>query len=147
MAPVVKKIRTPFEMFLRKLVYKDMCRSNIETVLKLLRKSHWDDPNVVHSLRKVFFKIWKLKYSNLHLLAFMIAELSRFYPHFGIEVVDNTLEEIRLGMEKNLFKQNQRRIAFVKFLGELYNYRMIDATTIFDTLYLLLRFGHRKPIT
>ncbi len=59
-------------------------------------------------------------------------------------VIDNLLEKITLGLEQNDFKFNQRRIAEVKYLGELYNYKMVDSPLIFDTLYRIVTFGHRK---
>ncbi|KAJ3259607.1 hypothetical protein HK103_002161 [Boothiomyces macroporosus] len=141
-----KKVREPIELFLRKLIYKDLSRPNARATLKLLRKVNWEDELTKKTLQKLFFKIWKVKYSNLNLMAFLIAELSRFYPSFGVSVVDSCLEQIRIGLELNLFKQNQRRLACIKFLGELYNYRMVHSHVIFDTLYLLLRFGHENGI-
>ena len=36
---------------------------------------------------------------------------------------------------------NQRRIAQVRYLGELYNYRMIDSAVIFSTLFSFITFG------
>ena len=121
-----------------------MKRSSVEKILKLLRKLDWNHSLTQKIVKKIFYKIWKVKFSNLHLMAFLVAELSRFYPSFGVAVVDNALENVRIGLERNIFKHNQRRIAVVKFFGELYNYRMVDSGTIFDTLYLLLRFGHGK---
>nr|XP_014342624.1 PREDICTED: regulator of nonsense transcripts 2 [Latimeria chalumnae] len=38
-------------------------------------------------------------------------------------------------------KFNQRRISSVKFLGELYNYRMVESAVIFRTLYSFISFG------
>jgi len=29
-------------------------------------------------------------------------------------------------------------------LGELYNFRMVDSSVVFDTLYLLINFGHER---
>ena len=58
-----------------------------------------------------------------------------------MQVVDGILEEIRIGMEINHPKYNQRRIAMVKFLGELYNYRLVDSAVIFKTLYSFITFG------
>ncbi|KAF9612263.1 hypothetical protein IFM89_038685, partial [Coptis chinensis] len=52
------------------------------------------------------------------------------------------LEEIRLGLELNDYSFQQRRIAHMRFLGELYNYEHIDSSVIFETLYLILAFGH-----
>lgn len=61
-------------------------------------------------------------------------------------VIDNLLENIILGLEQNDFKFNQRRLAEAKYLGELYNYKMVDSPVIFDTLYRIVVFGHRKSL-
>ena len=50
------------------------------------------------------------------------------------EVIDSVMEDVRLGMEINKHKHNQRRIAMVKFLAEMYNYRLIDSSLIFKVL-------------
>lgn len=47
-------------------------------------------------------------------------------------------------LQQNNFKYNQQRVATVKYLGELYTYRMIDARLVLDTLWSLVTFGHRK---
>ncbi|KAK1570480.1 hypothetical protein Q3G72_002606 [Acer saccharum] len=52
------------------------------------------------------------------------------------------LEEIRLGLELNDYGMQQRRIAHMRFLGELNNYEHVDSYVIFDTLYLILINGH-----
>lgn len=52
------------------------------------------------------------------------------------------LEEIRRGLELNDYSMQQQRVAFMRFLGELYNYELVDSSVIFDTLYLILSFGH-----
>ena len=57
-------------------------------------------------------------------------------------VIDNLLENVTVGLEQNDFKFNQRRLAEVKYLGELYNYKMVDSPVIFDTLYRIVTFGH-----
>jgi regulator of nonsense transcripts 2 len=61
-----------------------------------------------------------------------------------IRVVSRVLESISSGLEHNDFRFYQRRIAEVRFLGELYNYRMLDHPVIFDTMYRILTFGHGK---
>ncbi|KAJ3127315.1 hypothetical protein HK098_006494 [Nowakowskiella sp. JEL0407] len=142
----VTKERTPIELYVRKLIYFDLSKKNVEKCLKQLRKLNWEDASIRALMTKIFFKIWKVKFSNLHLMAFMVSELSRYYSDFGLSVVDNALEEIRIGLEMNLFKHNQKRIAVVKFLGELYNYRMVDSNIIFENLYLILRFGHENGV-
>lgn len=97
---------------------------------------------VVAILEKIFSKPGKVKYGNIHLLAFLASSLWRYHQDFVITVIDNVLEHIVLGLEQNDFKYNQRRIAEVKYLGELYNYKMVEHPVVFDTLYRIMLFGH-----
>ena len=55
------------------------------------------------------------------------------------------MEDIRLGLEANESANQQRRIAGMRFLGELYAYRVVDSALVFDTLHLLLFFGIHTP--
>jgi regulator of nonsense transcripts 2 len=87
----------------------------------------------------------KVKYGNIHLLAILASALYRYHQDFVIGIVDNILEQITLGLEQNDFKFNQKRVAEVKYLGELYNYKMVDSPVIFDSLYRIITFGHGKP--
>lgn len=71
-------------------------------------------------------------------------DLQRYHPSFAIAVVDQVLEDIRRGLEQNVYSTNQRRVATMKYLGELYIYRLLGSGIIFDTLWSLVTFGHRK---
>jgi len=144
-AAIQQKERTPIDLFIRKLVYLDMNPRNYTKILKQIKKLHWEETEVVAILEKVFSKPGKVKYGNIHLLAILASALYRYYQDFVITVIDNVMESIVLGLEQNDFKFNQRRIAEVKYLGELYNYRMVDHPVIFDTLYRILTFGHGGP--
>ncbi|KAL3469959.1 armadillo-type protein [Aspergillus californicus] len=139
---IQQKERTPMESFIRKLIYLDMNKRNYTKVLKSVRKLHWEEPEVVTILERVFSKPAKVKYGNIHLLAILGSALYRYHQGFVIGIVDNVLEYITLGLEQNDFKFNQKRIAEAKYLGELYNYKMIDSPVVFDTLYRIVTFGH-----
>ncbi|KAL6247761.1 mRNA decay protein [Rhinocladiella similis] len=141
-AAIQQKERTPMELFVRQMIYMDMTKRNYMKVLKTIRKLHWEEKEVVTMLQKIFSKPGKVKFSNIHLLAVLLQALYRYHQDFAIGVIDNILEQITLGLEQNDFKFNQRRVAEVKYLGELYNYKMIDSTVIFDTLYRIVTFGH-----
>ena len=141
-AAIQQKDRTPTELFIRQLIYMDMTKRNYMKILKTIRKLHWEEKEVVTMLEKIFSKPGKVKYSNIHLLAVLLGALYRYHQDFAISVIDNILEQVTLGLEQNDFKFNQRRIAEVKYLGELYNYKMVDSTVIFDTLYRIITFGH-----
>ncbi|KAH0565357.1 hypothetical protein GP486_001258 [Trichoglossum hirsutum] len=146
-AAITQKERTPTELFIRKLIYLDMNKRNYTKVLKQIRKLHWEEQevlslDVVTILQKIFAKPGKVKYSNIHLLAILAGALYRYHQEFVVCIVDDVLEQITVGLEQNNFKYNQRRIAEAKYLGELYNYKMVDSPVIFDTLYRIVTFGH-----
>jgi regulator of nonsense transcripts 2 len=143
-AAIQQKERTPNDLFIRKLIYLDMNNRNYTKILKQIRRLHWEETDVVAILEKIFSKPGKVKYGNIHLLAIIASALYLYHQEFVTTVIDNVLEYIVLGLEQNDFKYNQRRIAEVKYLGELYNYRMVDHPVIFDTLYRIMTFGHGK---
>jgi regulator of nonsense transcripts 2 len=93
-------------------------------------------------LHKVFSKPGKVKYGNVHLLAILLSAIHRYHPEFVIGIIDSVIESISFGLEQNDFEFNQRRVAEVKYLGELYNYRMLEHPVIFDTMYKIMTFGH-----
>lgn len=141
-AAIQQKERSPISQFIRKLIYLDMNKRNNLKIIKQIRKLHWEDQEVFDVLERVFSKPGKVKYSNIHILAIIAAALYRYHQEWVITVIDDLLENITVGLEHNDFKANQRRIAEVKYLGELYTYRMVDSPVIFDTLYRLVTFGH-----
>jgi len=141
-AAIEQKERTPIDLYLRKLMYSDLSRRTLDKTVKQIRKMHWEEDEIVRLLHKIFAKPGKIKYSNVHLLAVILGSVHRYHQDFAISVIDDVLESIVFGLELNDFKFNQRRIAEVKYLGELYIYRLIDSPLIFDTLYKLLNYGY-----
>lgn len=139
----VSKVRPPLHQYIRKLLFSDLDKSSAEHVLRQLRKLPWNEcePYIL----KCFMKVHKGKYNQVHLIALLTAGLSRYHDEFAVAVVDEVLEEIRSGLELNDYSMQQRRIAHMRFLGELYNYEHIDSSVIFETLYLIIVFGHGTP--
>ncbi|NP_001089661.1 UPF2, regulator of nonsense mediated mRNA decay S homeolog isoform X1 [Xenopus laevis] len=137
----VKKKRPPLQEYIRKLLYKDLSKVTTEKVLRQMRKLSWQDLEVKNYVICCMINIWNVKYNSIHCVANLLAGLVLYQEDVGIHVVDGVLEDIRLGMEVNQPKFNQRRISSVKFLGELYNYRMVESAVIFRTLYSFIFFG------
>ncbi|MBW0469217.1 hypothetical protein O181_008932 [Austropuccinia psidii MF-1] len=141
--PIIEpKIRTPMEQFLRYLLCDCLSKKSVDKIIKTLRKLNWNDPEVVQLLKKILTKVWKIKFGSIYLCAIIVYDLSKFHPAFSVSIVDQVLENIRFGMELNLFKHNQQRVATIKYLGELYNYRVVESRVIFDTLWSFVTFGH-----
>ncbi|KAF5733782.1 Regulator of nonsense transcripts 2 isoform 1 [Tripterygium wilfordii] len=136
----VSKVRPPLHQYIRKLLFLDLDKSSIEHVLRQLRKLPWSECESY--LIKCFMKVHKGKYGQINLIASLTAGLSRYHDEFAVAVVDEVLEEIRNGLELNDYGTQQRRLAHIRFLGELYNYEHVDSPVIFDTLHLILVFGH-----
>ncbi|XP_053318091.1 regulator of nonsense transcripts 2 [Spea bombifrons] len=137
----VRKKRPPLQEYIRKLLYKDLSKVTTEKVLRQMRKLSWQEPEAKEYVICCMVNIWNVKYNSIHCVANLLAGLVLYQEDVGIHVVDGVLEDIRLGMEVNQPKFNQRRISSVKFLGELYNYRMVESAVIFRTLYSFISFG------
>ncbi|KAI8324637.1 ARM repeat-containing protein [Martensiomyces pterosporus] len=147
----VAKYRTPYEQYIRKLVYEDLSRHTAEKVCLKLRKLPWNDGSpddtqrVKRTLVSCFSKIWKVKHSHVYLVTMIANALGRLHPWFRVAVADTVFENIRLGLERNLFAHNQRRVSEVRYVGEMFVYKFVDSKEVLDLLYLLTRFGHSEP--
>ena len=100
---IVEKERSPMELYVRKLIYGDLNKKSLDRILKQLRKLHWKDEKIFKMVLKIFQKVWKIKYSNIHLLAILASGLHRHHSDFGIQLVDSIIEEIRIGLEVNIY--------------------------------------------
>ncbi|KAF8702747.1 hypothetical protein HU200_032577 [Digitaria exilis] len=129
--------------YIWRLLFKDLDKSTVQHVLLQLLKLPWAECE--QYLVKCFLKVHKGKYSQVHLIALLTAGLSHYHHDFAVTVVDEVLEEIRVGLELNNYAMQQQRLAHMRFLGELYNYEYIDSSVVFETLYLLISFGHGTP--
>ncbi|KAG9058049.1 hypothetical protein FS842_002010 [Serendipita sp. 407] len=140
--PIEHKQRSVTEQFIRHLLCDVLSRKTLDNVLKLLRKLHWEEHETERVLFKMFSKPWKVSYSSITLVAMLAYDLQRYHSKFCVDIVDQILENVRHGMEQNIYKNNQKRVATVKYLGELYIYRLVNSRVIFDTLWSLVTFGH-----
>jgi regulator of nonsense transcripts 2 len=129
-----------------KLLYSDLDKNNVERIAKIIFKFNWEDENTYKFLLKKFVQCYKVKYSNLNLLAYIAVEQARVNPKFGVNLIDAITEDIRIGLEQNLFRHNQRRVSQAKYLAELYNFKLINHNLVFTVLYFIINFGYGKII-
>lgn len=138
---VQKKVRPPIHEYIRKLLYKDLSKTTTEKVLRQMRKLPWNNTKVKTYASKCIMNVWNLKFNNIRCLANMLSGLAEYHEDVAVSVIDGLLEYIRIGMETNFFRDNQRRLSTVKFLGEMYNYQLVDSDVVFICLYMLITFG------
>lgn len=139
---VEKKVRPIIEQYVRKLIYVDLDEDTAVHVFSQLVKLDWNDKETFVALKKVFCKIWKVRQGNIGLMARFVQSLKPFYYSFSVFIVDSVLEDIRVGIEQGGYKNNQKRISQVMYLGELCNNKIVTYPVIMSTLYLILTFGY-----
>ncbi|KAJ2659230.1 mRNA decay protein [Coemansia sp. RSA 1199] len=148
-APTVKA-RTPYERYVRKLMYEDLTADTFGTVSVQLRRLPWrglaqnDPQRVRHALMSCFTKVWKLKHAHVPVAAKVLEEIGRVHPWFRVAVVDAVLERVHLGLEHNEFARSQRRIAEVSYVGYMFACSVVSAREILDLVRLLVGHGHRE---
>ena len=77
----------------------------------------------------------------MDVMAILLASLRSFHRPFVIQLMDQIFEELDRSFERNDFKESQRRVALIRFIGECYNYRVLRTNTLFDILYRLVNIN------
>lgn len=116
--------------------------SEISRVLNSLRRLNWDDPLICDWIKKAILRSTTyVSYPSVGKIAQLLCSLVPGHPDFVIACVDDLLETLQLSLEKNDYRDTPERVRMVKFIGELFNYRLLDTTVILQTLYQLIGFS------
>lgn len=138
---VIKIQRPPMHMYIRHLIFELLNKSNVDKVIKLMRRLNWDDPDIRDYAVKCLSKAYLVRYHLIRALADLVSGLSSYQDKAMVRVIDSVFEDIRAGLEIHSPKLAQRRIAMAKYLGELYNYKLIESYNILNTLYSIISLG------
>lgn len=134
-----RKQRSLMHEFIRHLIYTKLDLDSVGFVRGLVEKLHWDDPKTERYIIQCLSHPNEIKYNKINCMAVLVQDLMNDYEEQIVQVIDNVLEDIKLGLEMMDKALYQRRIAMVTFLGELYNHcDLIDVDTIFKTLYTII---------
>lgn len=80
-------------------------------------------------------------------VAILLAHLRESRRPFVVGVMDGIFEEIVRGCEHNDFKEAQKRVAVMKFVGECFNFKVLSTRTLFDLLYKLINYDYESHAT
>ncbi|XP_050094823.1 regulator of nonsense transcripts 2 [Anopheles aquasalis] len=138
---MARKVRPLMHTYIRHLIYRELNKTNADKLIKLLRRLNWDDPDTFEYTVKCLSKAYNVRYHLIRDLADLVSGLASYQEKAVIRVVDTVFEDIRAGLEIHDNKLAQRRVAMVKYLGELYNYQLVEATNILNTLYSIISYG------
>ncbi|XP_030378206.1 regulator of nonsense transcripts 2 isoform X2 [Scaptodrosophila lebanonensis] len=133
--------RPPMYEYIRHLIFEELCKQNVERCIKMLRRINWTDPETCNYAIKCLSKAYLLRFPLIRCLADLVSGLSSYQPRAITIVIDNVFEDIRAGLEIHSPKMSQRRIAMAKYLGEMYNYKLVESTHILNTLYSIISLG------
>jgi regulator of nonsense transcripts 2 len=146
---VQQKQRTPMQLYIRHLIFEELNKHNVEKIVKYLRRLNWDDQETSNYVIRCLSKAYNVRYHLIRCLADCISALSSYQEKAMTRVIDAVFEDIRAGLETHSPKLAQRRISMAKYLGELYIYRLIDSSNVFNTLYSIITLGvtfsHENP--
>ncbi|ALC49047.1 Upf2 [Drosophila busckii] len=133
--------RPAMHEYIRHLIFEELCKQNVERCIKMLRRINWADPEIHSYTIKCLSKAYLLRFPLIRCLADLVSGLSSYQPRAVAIVIDNVFEDIRAGLEIHSPKMSQRRIAMAKYLGEMYNYKLVESTHILNTLYSIISLG------
>ncbi|XP_039960408.1 regulator of nonsense transcripts 2 [Bactrocera tryoni] len=134
-------VRPVIHEYIRHLIFEELCKQNVDRCIKMMRRINWDDPEVSNYAIKCMSKAYLLRFPLIRCLADLVSGLSSYQERAVTMVIDNVFEDIRAGLEIHSPKLAQRRIAMAKYLGELYNYKLVESTNILNTLYSIISLG------
>ncbi|XP_017064417.1 regulator of nonsense transcripts 2 [Drosophila eugracilis] len=134
-------VRPPMHEYIRHLIFEELCKQNVERCIKMLRRINWLDPETNCYAIKCLSKAYLLRFPLVRCLADLVSGLSSYQPRAVTIVIDNVFEDIRAGLEIHSPRMAQRRIAMAKYLGEMYNYKLVESNHILNTLYSIISLG------
>ncbi|KAF1779216.1 Armadillo-type fold [Phytophthora cactorum] len=132
----------PMYLYLIKVLYQDLNGSNVNKVVKTLRRLPWQDSTTCGMVLKALLKVTKGKVLQIKWICEVVKGLSRYHDQVLVLLVDDVLEYIRYGLEVNDYRDHQRSLGYIKLLGELYNCGLVSMNVVVETLYLLINHSH-----
>lgn len=114
--------------------------NNIKKVACLIRRFDWNkDENIIF---KVIFKYLltnnEEKISNCCRMLYL---LKNYHQKFFFNLINVILEEIRIGLERNDFNDNQHKLILSIIIGNFYLNKIINNDLVFYILYMIITFN------
>ena len=141
---LIKKVkkRSIEEEYLRFLMNNclNSDENNIKKVACLIRRFDWNkDENIIF---KVIFKYLlsnnEEKISNCCKMLYL---LKNYHQKFFFNLINVILEEIRIGLERNDFNDNQHKLILSVIVGNFYLNNIITSELVFYILYMIITFN------
>lgn len=155
------KVRTIEEEYIKYLILSEMNKDNVKKVAAILRKMNWNSPTSIEANKEegkilvqvvishenyIFKYIYKLlvkgKIAQIDMACILLIHLKDSHPNLIINILQTLLEELRIGLERQDFEDNQHKLHICTILGQFYNYKLISTDHIFWILFFILMYSH-----
>ena len=141
---LIKKVkkRSIEEEYLRFLMNNclNSDESSIKKVVALIRRFDWDKNEDM-----IFKVILKYLLSNneekIGNCCKMLFSLKNYRQKFFFNLINVILEEIRIGLERNDFNDNQHKLILSIIVGNFYLNKIITSDLVFYILYMIITFN------
>lgn len=140
------KIRTVEEEYIKYVLLSELNKTNVKEVSILIRRLNWDCASDSNNRFLVFKYIYKLltfgKESDSDLACVLLIHLKDSHTDLINNIFLSLLEELRIGLERQDFEDNQHKMNICSILGKWYVYKLITSDHIFFILYFILIYSH-----
>ena len=141
---LIKKVkkRSIEEEYLRFLMNNclNSDESSIKKVVALIRRFDWDknEDMIFKVILKYLLTNNEEKISNC---CKMLFSLKNYRQKFFFNLINVILEEIRIGLERNDFNDNQHKLILSIIVGNFYLNKIITSDLVFYIMYMIITFN------
>ena len=114
--------------------------SNIKKVVSLIRRFNWEK-NEDMIFRVIFKYLLTNNEDKINNCCRMLFLLKNYHQKFFFNLINIILEEIRIGLERNDFNDNQHKLILSIIVGNFYVNKIITSDLVFYILYMIITFN------
>ena len=134
------KIRSIEEEYIRFLIYHILNKDTVVKVSVLLRRMDWSTQEAT-IFRVIFKYLVKSNENQIKVCCELISRLKQYQPNLIYNLINIILEEIRIGLERNDFNENQHKITLCIILAHFYLNKIVNNEIVYITMYMIILFN------
>jgi regulator of nonsense transcripts 2 len=113
--------------------------SDLDIVIGIIMTLPWRE-NEDFIFRQLLMLVGNAKFDDMPSVAVLVATIQERHRNFVVRLIDHVFEQVLRGIEENDFKDAQRRVSIMKFIGECYNFKIIHTDDLFSMLYTIINW-------
>ena len=140
---------TVVQQYIRRLIQVELTNKTASQVsVELRRVDYRADKDNYFVLIDCLSSPEDLNYDNIPSLAEILEKMSKKNKHVLARTVDTIIEKIIRGLEENDYRLNRVRMAHIKYISDIFNYKLVNFKFIRDLLYKIVTYGHpnKQPL-